>query len=265
MVRFLEQGADINSYNCHAYQVPNNQGGFWAKQFTCLREMPYNGAECPGCAAGLKMKLRSVFNVIQRNRPVFRKDKDGKAIKHNGEYIVDGYDDQVVLLSVPSTTSEVLRQKDAAYHGLMSRDLVLSDSTNTFQPWAIEPAFIDGGMQPLSEADQALAAKRHNIDEFMKPPSIAEAQGIVNQYGANSGQGGSGQRSGPQGTAAQAGQANGFATGAAVPVGAGGSAFGAAQAPPPPAQPASVAQAVPQATPAPAAPPVPAPATPTAA
>lgn len=233
VVRFLEQGNDINSYNRHVYNVPDGRGGFYARQFTCLREMPWNAPDCPGCFSGLKMKLRAVFNVIQRNRAVLRRDKDGKAIKHNNEYIVDGYADDVVILDVPSTTAEELRKKDAAYHGLMSRDLILSESGSSFQPWAIEPANIDGGATPLSENDQALAARRHDVDAFMKPPSAQEAQGIVNQYGGNSGSAGAPPRSGPQGTAAQAGQANAFATGAAVPAGAGGGAFGAAQAPQP--------------------------------
>jgi hypothetical protein len=230
-VRFLEQGQDVNNFNRHAYQVPGPNGAFFHKQFTCLREA---GQECPGCKAGLKLKLRGVFNIIQRNRPQLRKDKDGKAIKINDQYVVDGYQDEVVILDVPSTTAEAFRKIDNDYRGLMSRDFTLGESGSTFQPWDIRPADVDGGPQPMSEADVALMqTKRHNLDEFMKPPSAAEAQQIVNQYGGNSGQGGGGgyAGNGAQGNAAQAPQANGFLQGAdpAAVAAATGGAFGAAQ------------------------------------
>lgn len=218
VIRFLEQGPDVNTFDRHEYQVPDNRGGFYRRQFTCLREVKQ---ECPGCSAGLKIKVRGVYNVIQRNRAVLRKDKDGRPIKDpSGNYIVDGHQDQVVIFDVPSTTAEELRKKDATYHGLMSRDLQLSESGSSFQPWTIEPADIDSGPQPMSQGDQALAAHKHDIDAFMKPPSPAEAQQIVNQYGGNSGaqqNSAPGGAVGPQGNATAAGAANGFLAG--VPAG----------------------------------------------
>lgn len=238
-VRFLEQGEDKNSYDIHEFQVPDGKGGFYRRQYTCLREAPWRNSECPMCAAGVKTKLRGVYNVIQRQRPVFRKDKDGRAMKDpQGNYITDGYEDAVVILNVPSTTAAEIVNKDGAYKGLMSRDITLSDSGNTFQPWAIEPADVGSPGTPLSENDMALAAKKHNLDEFMKPPTPQEAAQVVFAYGGNSGASPNAQvpMASPQGTANQAGQASGFLAGAQVPAGApAGSAFGAAQQPAPPA------------------------------
>lgn len=250
IVRFLEQNEMVNVFDRHEYRVPDNRGGFFRRQFTCLREV---NQECPGCAAGLKIKVRGVYNVIQRNRPVLRIGTDNRPIKGPDQrYIVDGYQDQVVILDVPSTTAEELRKKDASYHGLMNRDLMLSDSGSTFQPWSIEPADIDSGMVPMSENDQALAAKKHDLDAFMKPPSGPEAQQIVNQYGGNSGAVQQGQAGpppvGPQGNGGNAQAANGFLAGAQVPAGMTGSAFGAAQqvATPAPVPAAPPAQLQPQ-------------------
>lgn len=165
----------------HEYEVPNPQRPTdrpWKRQFTCLNDKD-DGTPCPACDAGMKQKLRGVYNIIQRQRPIFRKDKDGKAIYVNNEPIIDGHEDTVVILNVPSTTAEVIRRKDADYNGLMSRDLKIRRSSDTFQPWDIEPADIDSGAVPMSEADQELAKQKHDLDEFMQPPPFQEAARIV--------------------------------------------------------------------------------------
>lgn len=262
IVRFLEQGEEIHSYDRHEYQVPDNRGGFYRRQFTCLKESPWNQPECPGCQAGLKIKLRGVYNLIQRGRAVLRRGPDNKPIKGpDGKYLVDGYQDQVVILDVPSTTATVLTDKDGKYHGLMSRDLLLSDSGETFQPWSIEPADIDSGPQPMSQNDLVLMAQKHDLDAFMKPPSFDEALQIVRQYGGNSGannNGGGQAYTGPQGNAQATGSANGFLAGAqnpqvpGAPAGAFGAAAAAVQPPAQPVQPPAPAQTVPAAV-APAA------------
>lgn len=253
-VRFLEQGQEVSAYPVHEYKVPNTnvQGGVLHKRFTCLSEV---GQPCPGCTAGLKRKVRGVFNIVQRNRPVLRKGQDGKAIKDPmGNWIVDGYQDEVVVANVGGPTSEMLRKADGQYHGLMSRDFVIGFSGDTFQAYNMTPALDETGSSnpsPLSQNDQALAAKKHDLDAYMKPPSHEEATKIVQQYGNNSGATNMGAVGGqptmpgapmgspPTGNAMQAQPANGFLAGAQIPAQPGG-AFGAAQV------------AVPQVVPAPA-------------
>lgn len=244
IVRFLEQGPDINSYDRHEYQVPDGRGGFYRRQFTCLRESPWNNPVCPGCQAGLKIKLRGVYNIIQRDRAVLRRGQDNRPIKGpDNKPIVDGHEDQVVILDVPSTTAEALRQKDADYHGLMGLDLRLSDSGSTFQPWNVEPADIMQPLKPMTDADMALAAAKHDLDAFMKPPTFEEAQQIVSQYGANSGASGQPQQSYQQPAAPAPSQ---------VPANVGqGGAFAGAQAAVAPPAAVPQAQPVPQAAPAP--------------
>lgn len=191
-IRFLEQGQDVNSFWTHEYKVPNNSGGRpWVKRFTCYTEIGWSNTQCPGCIAGLPRKARGVFNLIQRNRPVLRKGADGKAAKDGmGQYIVDGWQDAVVVANVGGPTSNMIRSADANYGGLMSRDFVVSYSGDTFQSWSMAPSVDSAGnamATPMSDADLQLAASKHNLDEYMKPPELQKAQQIVQMYAANSG------------------------------------------------------------------------------
>lgn len=237
VIRFLEQGDQVHSYYVHEYKEPSAtaQGGAFIRRFTCLQEV---GMPCPGCSAGLKRKTRGVFNLIQRARPVFRKDKDNRAIKGpDNNYIIDGHADQVVVVNVGGPTAEMLRKADGSYHGLMSRDFQVTFSGDTFQSWNLTPMLDAGGSSNptmMTENDQALAAQKFDLDAYMRPPTPEEAQSIVHRYGANSGavNTGGAPMASPQGTAGQAGVTNGFLAGAQVAPGAPPSpAFGAAQQP----------------------------------
>lgn len=256
-IRFLEQGADVNNFKVHEYKVPDGRGGFYNKRFTCLAEV---NAECPGCRAGMKQKVRGVYNIIQRNRPILRRGTDGKALKNpDGSWIIDGYADEVVIADVGGPTAEMLRQLDGTSHGLMSRDFVVTFSGNQFQAWNVTAAMDAQGNSlatAMSEADMALAVSKHNIDEYMQPPSPQEAARIVAQYGGNSGaSANAGAPTPAQGNGMAAPQSNGFLTGAQLP--AGGAFAGAQQAAPPPvgAPPAPVQPPAPLVAPAVAAPP----------
>lgn len=279
----------MNNFPIHEYKVPSNGGGQpFTRRFTCLSEV---NQICPGCAAGLKVKRRGVYNLIQRNRPVLQRGADKKVLKNpDGSYIVIGYQDEVVVANVGGPTAEMLRKADGQYHGLMSRDFVVQYSGETFQAWNIVPVMDEAGnaiATPMSEIDQALAAKKHDLDKYMKPPTPEEAQKIVMQYGQNSGAqqvAPAGMQQGgfvpPQGNAMQApGAANQFLAGVplpqqpqqgyaqppAPPVGAFGAAQQVAPPPAPPIQaplvvqqpPAPVQPQQPVQSPAPQAPPVP--------
>jgi hypothetical protein len=173
-VRFLEQDGDIHHYHRHEYMASTSKGQ-QRRQFTCLNDNE-DGTRCPGCEAGLKLKTRGCFNVIQRQRPILRKGQDGKAMKDSSNnYIVDGHADAVVIWDCPSTTLDLLRQKDSSYHGLMSRDLVISRTGTQFSPFVIEPADIDSGAVEMTPEDYDLAKDKFDLDEFMAPPTFSEA------------------------------------------------------------------------------------------
>lgn len=271
-VRFLEQGPDVHNYPVHEYKVPGNNGVI-NKRFTCLSEVHQ---PCPGCQAGLKVKRRGVFNLIQRSRPVVRKGQDGKALRNpDNTYVIDGYADAVVVLNVGGPAAEALRKFDGQFQGLMSRDFHIQFSGDTFQNIAMFPVLDAQGSSnptPMSDADLQLAANKHNLDEYMKPPDFQEAARIVARYGNNSGVQQPPQYGAPPAQATQHGVpvanqpgATGFLAGA-VP-GAPVNAFEGQQQPqqasppaPPVAPPASPAPpVVPPGVPAPPQPPAPAP------
>lgn len=245
-IRFLEQEQSVKNYAQHEYSKQTSRGP-QRRRFTCLNDKN-DGTKCPGCDAGLKIKIRGVFNVIQRQRPVLRRGADGKAVKDgNNNYIVDGHQDEVVIIDFPSTTANMLRQVDADMGGLMSRDVKLSrTSGNQFQPYLVMPADMNAGAVPMSEADFELAKGKHDLDEFMQPPSFVDAAKIVAEH-----QGASGQQpvqAAVQTSAPQVDPNNPFG-GGVQPV-APPPDQAATQAAPPPAQPQPVPAAAPQAPPA---------------
>lgn len=230
VVRFLEQGNEgpdaVNVYPRHEYKVPDSRAksGAFTNHFTCLKETNPN-ADCPGCRAGLEIKPQTVYNLIQRNRPVWRKGQDGKPLQDaSGNKIPEGQMDDVVYWKCASTTGNMMSRKDNDYRGLMSRDFKLQWTGANYQPYELVPADVDSGPQEMSENDRALAVKKHNLDEIYKPPSFQDAAQIVAKYGANSGA-----NSTSQGipNATQAAQSNPMLAGATLPPGT--SPFAAAQ------------------------------------
>lgn len=248
VIRLLEQGQDVNNYAVHEYKEPGQNGQFFNRRFTCSAQAPWN-IDCAGCRASMKRKTRGVFNLIQRGRPVFRKDNEGKAMKDGaGNYYVDGYADTVVIASVGGPTAEMLRLADGQYQGLMSRDFVVAYSGDTFQAWNLAPAIDQQGnamAAPMSDADFQLAASKFDLDRYMAPPTQQEAAQIIQRFGANSGASQQGQRPPQQQGAAP--QGNQFLGGVdpARMAAAGVNSFGLAtgqQSQQPPAQPQPVAQ-----------------------
>lgn len=234
VVRFLEQGNEgpdaVNVYPRHEYNVPDSRAksGYFTQRFTCLKERDPN-ADCPGCNSGLENKPRTVYNMIQRNRPVFRKGQDGKIMRDPaGNPYIDGVQDQVVFWECASTTANMMQRKDNDYKGLMSRDFRLQWTGANYQPYELVPADVDGGPQPMSENDRALAAKKHNLDDVYKPPTVQEAAQIVAKYGANSGANNTAQG---LPSAIPGAQSNPMMSGVQVPPGAAiqGGVFAAAQ------------------------------------
>ncbi len=227
IVRFLQQGGEehpdrkILAYYVHPYKDPSRvdprSGRVIEQRFTCLN-WEDNGTECPGCKAGMKRKLRVIFSVIERDRDQLRRGADGYAVKDaNDQYIIDGQADEVVLYDVASTVAEVLRNKDSAYKGLMSRDVAVRYTGVSLQINDFEPADLDAGATPLSEADLALI-REAKVDrrKYIAPPEPAEAQRIINQFGPNSasygggGGGGGGQQQSGNGPTQQQVDANPF-------------------------------------------------------
>lgn len=267
IIRILEQGEDVNTFPVHGYKIGPAQKDY--RSFTCQSEY---GLPCPGCAIGLKTSIRTVLNVIERNRPQIMRGADGFAIKDpaTGQYKFGPPADEVVVASVGQPTGNMLREKDSKWRGLMTRDWEVKFSGTTTQSWTLEPADpTNAAGEPASENDKLLFAKKYNLDEYMYT-SPEEAAEIVRKYCGGSPQGGGfgGQTGGFQGAPQQQPATQFAAPQQAAPapaVDAGG--FGGAVAQPSAAAPAQEAPAAPPADPSgfgvaatPAAPTAPAPA-----
>jgi hypothetical protein len=232
IVRFLEQGEDVNSFERHPITRPGQQYPDW---HTCLSEI---NMDCSACRAGLKSSRKGAYNLIVRNRAVLRKGADGKAIRNpDKSFIIDGYADQVVVWECSTTTANYLVRADNDFRGLMSQDFQLRYTGNDKNPYDIFPADIQVGAQPMSDDDLGLAAKKYDLDKVFAPPTQAEMQELVRKYGANSGASGPVASQMPT-SVPQVAAANPYAAGAQLPP----TAF-------PPQQPAQ-APAAPQPVPA---------------
>lgn len=223
IVRFLEQGPDVNSFVRHIFKKPDARAksGFFEQLETCLTEI---NQQCPACAAGIPTKRRGAYNLIQRQRAVYRKGADGKPVKDaNNNYSTDGYADAVVVFDCSNTSANVIRRADNDFRGLMSREIAISFTGDNKNPYAISPADIDSGPQQMSDADRALAVHRYDLDKIFAPPSAHDMASLIAKYGANSG---ATQSHIP--SAAPPAAANPYLAGAQLPS---GSPFAAAQAP----------------------------------
>lgn len=195
IVRFLEQGDQIVYADSHRIPVA---GSRYPRDMICL-DQDGDGTPCPACQSETdtvrRRSTKGFINVIWREGPVYERNDYGSPKKDaNGNAIITGRADGVFLWKCSATVLEMLFTKDAKYKGLMSRDFEVSRTGSTMQntKYAIDPADVDGGPQPLTVADQMLVEKKYDLAEFTRPLDYAAAVALV--YGAAT------QTAGPQET-----------------------------------------------------------------
>lgn len=211
VVRFLEQGPDV----CWAYMHEMKEGGQFKGYEVCRNQDENgnaNGEPCLGCEKNAqdktshKRKGRGVFNVIWRNAPVYKMEKnsDGNNVfskDASGNKIVERYEDQLAEWNTSMTVVEMLYAKDVTFKGLGSRDFSVSRSgTGLETEYSIEPVVDDEGNSaavPMSDADKALAANKPDLTPKVTPRAYED-------YGKKS-------------TAAPAGDSGGSGGGSSAP------------------------------------------------
>jgi hypothetical protein len=175
VVRFLEQGDEVQCAWMHEYKKPNQNRSFFV---ACLDQND-EGNPCPACEAKAKRVFKGYINVIWRDSPQLKRDAEGKAIKENGEYAIDGTKDEVVVWVQGITVFEDLADKDITYRGLSSRDFrVTRRGTGLNTKYVIDPADPDAGATPLSDADVALANEKFDISEHYLKTSAEDLESI---------------------------------------------------------------------------------------
>ena len=164
-VRFLEEGEEVYFYWYHDFSNMNGSQG-WRTKVPCL-DQDDEGVPCPGCQKRLPRKFQGLANVIWRDAPKYKKDKEGNIDWDT----VDGTEDQVAIWRQGKKVfTKMLPVKDVKYKGLGSRDLEISRSGAGVEDtsYSIEPADLDSGPQPLSAKDKKLAENKYNLEEFAR-------------------------------------------------------------------------------------------------
>jgi hypothetical protein len=167
-VRFLEQGDDVFFYYYHDFSHLDKDNGF-KYSFPCLDQND-EGAPSPGSELDFPRKFRVAVNVIWRDAPEYERDADGRIVTDgSGKWKQVGTKDQVAVWEGGISVYQMLAQKDVAYKGLASRDLVVTRSGSGFDTrYSIEPADIDAGPVAPSEEDKELAKSKYNLEQVAK-------------------------------------------------------------------------------------------------
>lgn len=174
VVRFLGHGEDMVKW-CYIHAIPT--GGSWPEDFPCL-DQDGEGRRCPGCESSnekiAKKKFKGFVNMIWREAP--KQEKQA-----NGKWATTGYQDAVVVWMSGITVFDELDTLDVNYKGLASRDFKVNRKGEKLDTtYKIFPADVDGGPQPLSEADQELAKNSYDLQQFITPLSYEEMLDKVN-------------------------------------------------------------------------------------
>jgi hypothetical protein len=175
VVRFLEQGNDLTFADVHRIPV----GRRWPADFICL-DTNDDGTPCPACQSEnndiRRRTTKGFLNLIWREGPVYERNDFGTPKKNGTDPIITGRADGVFLWKCSGTVYQELVEKDSKYKGLMSRDFEIKrvGTTKDDTKYFIDPADVDGGQQPMTIADQALAEKKYNLIELTTPLSFQD-------------------------------------------------------------------------------------------
>lgn len=183
-VRFLEEGDSFTTFWVH--RLPQQGARF--PQIPCLDQSPKPSGRiaCPGCEENHKRSFRFAINVIHRDAPVPKRDKDNnnRIVKDSNNNIVytDQRADQVKVWSGGIQVAEDLDHLDGKYGGLTSRDFFISRRGQKLDTvYTILPA---DNRTPLSENDKKLVAAKFDLNELKKPP---EYESFYSYRGATGG------------------------------------------------------------------------------
>lgn len=178
VVRFLEQGSELTFADVHRIPVVGKQ---YPQDFICL-DNGDDGTPCPGCQSAddkLRRRVTKGFvNLIWREGPVYERNDYGtpKKDQGSGKPIIVGRADGVFLWKCSGEVFTEILAKDDKYKGISSRDFEIRRTGTTMQDtkYALDPAEVDGGPQPMTIGDQALAEKKYNLAEIITPLSFQD-------------------------------------------------------------------------------------------
>lgn len=184
IVRFLQPAEQIDW--ARKWKLPPSSNFKYGELVNCV-DQHEDGTPDPGYAAGFKNGFRAYPTLIQRNRPQYRKDPQGKLVKDsNGNKDLVGYADDVAVWECSYAVYEQLEELDGKYRGLMNLDWEIKrKGASTDTKYIIAPADPTQINVPMSQADQQLAAgKRIDTGPFTKIPTYEELNNYISGNGA---------------------------------------------------------------------------------
>ena len=201
IVRFLEQDEDISW--CYMHEVPVENRNF-GKNVPCL-DQEKSGIPCPGCERDLDRRFKGYINLIWENAPIFKRDGENKIVKDRmNDPVVIGTEPQVAVWNSGIRLFEELDEFNTNYRGLMSRRFKVKRKGGGLDTkYAISPVDPDGGAQPMSDAEEKMAAGKYDLNAFIKP-------GTYDEFLKELGEGDGGGKQNGQGQLQEQGRKNPF-------------------------------------------------------
>jgi hypothetical protein len=157
VVRVVDVGKDFK--DAYVHRVPMTSQGDDGETKTYHADVPCldqaeKGVPCPGCKKGLDRRYKFWANVIVRDH----EDEEGNT------------EDTIMILSGGINLARKLGKMDAK-HGLRNRDIEI-EREGVKKKTRYEADWADEEDVPLSDADEALIEKRHDIDRYCKIPDF---------------------------------------------------------------------------------------------
>jgi hypothetical protein len=179
-VRFIQSHDDIEW--ARKWKLPPAPGFQYGELVNCVDQYE-DGTPDPGYAKGLKNGFKAYPLLIARQAPQFQKDAQGKYIRNDGKLVPTGtLADQVMFWECSYQVYEQLGTKDSKWKGLTSRDAeIRREGAKTDTKYYIEPADLDSGPQPLTDADHRLIqSAKIDLTPVLKIPSYEELSNYLN-------------------------------------------------------------------------------------
>lgn len=168
-VRFLDPLDEIEGGYFHAVKVD----GRWRK-FLCLDQEGDNPDSCPACVAGVQKTFKGFINVLWYDAPILARDDDGKAIKKNGEWVIEGYEDVNAVWEQGITVFKNLHTLSETYGDITSNDFkILRSGTGKQTQYNILPT-----PNEPEEIDPKFLENRYDLSEFVQATDLSKMQEI---------------------------------------------------------------------------------------
>lgn len=167
VMRVLDTGKDFKDGFVHRVPMEREDGSTYYADVPCL-DQDDKGIPCPGCKDDLDRRYKFWTNVIVRGDEEAKDKEDQK--------------DRLMIYSGGITIAKKLDKMDAR-HGLDNRDIELEREGKKMNDTKYDVEWADEEDVPLSDEDEKLAEKKHDLSRYTKQPEYDDFYVPVNERG----------------------------------------------------------------------------------